>query len=90
MCACVVFDCFSFSLNTKFQCYCSGAHPTQTALCGRTAIGIACLNKHAEVLELLLNACVNYEPSNYDYDTGESEAKKWKGQERDDEQVLEV
>lgn len=36
------------------------------------------------MLEFLLNACANY-----DYDTGESEAKKWKRQDRDDEHTPE-
>lgn len=58
----------------------TGANPTQPAGCGRTAIGIACLNKHVNVLELLLNACKNHGPQPYSYgvDSGESEAKKWK------------
>lgn len=30
-----------------------------------------------------MNACANYEPTCYDYDTGESEAKKWKRQDGD-------
>lgn len=55
-----------------------GANATQTALCGRTAVGIACLKKHVDVLELLLNSCANYEPTDYHYDMGESGAKKWK------------
>lgn len=67
-----------------------GANPTQTSLCGRTAIGIACVNKHVEVLELLLNACENYGPtSHYDYETGESEAKKWRRHDRDDDNTPE-
>lgn len=56
-----------------------GANPTQIAACGRTAIGIACHKKHVNVLELLLNACKN----SRNYDSGESEAKKWKWQNRD-------
>lgn len=60
-----------------------GANPTQTASCGRTAIGIACLNKHLNVLELLLNACKNYGPAPYSYNSGESEAKKWKRHDRE-------
>lgn len=40
------------------------------------------------LLELLLNSCENNEPStNYDIDMGENETKKWKRQERDDEQT---
>lgn len=35
------------------------------------------------MLDLLLNACANYEPSPYDYETGETEAKKWKRHEGD-------
>lgn len=42
---------------------------------GRTAIGIACVNKHSEALELCLAACKNYQSSD---ECGESEAKKWK------------
>lgn len=61
----------------------SGANPTQTAPCGRTAIGIACLNKHVNVLELLLNACKNYGSTACTFDSGESEAKKWKRHDRD-------
>lgn len=49
-----------------------------TVGCGRTAIGIACLNKHANVLELLLNSCKNHGPTMFGRDPGESEAKKWK------------
>lgn len=41
-------------------------------------------------MELLLNACVNYDPSHFEYaDTGESEAKKWKRHDRDGEQTPE-
>lgn len=42
-----------------------------------------------DVLELLLIACANYVPSHYDYETGESEAKKWKRHDRDGDQTPE-
>lgn len=53
----------------------SGANPTEISFFGRTAVGIACVNKHPEALELLLLACKNCHLSRED---GESEAKKWK------------
>lgn len=79
----------SNNLNNSIISSNLGANPTQTAHCGRTAIGIACLNKHVDMLELLLNACANYQPSHYDYETGQSEAKKWKRHDRDDDQTPE-
>lgn len=79
----------SNNLNNSIISSNLGANPTQTAHCGRTAIGIACLNKHVDMLELLLNACANYLPSHYDYETGQSEAKKWKRHDRDDDQTPE-
>lgn len=36
-----------------------------------------------------MNACASYGSLQYDYETGESEAKKWKRQERDDEETPE-
>lgn len=50
-------------------------NPTEVSFFGRTAIGIACVNKHSEALELCLAACKNYESPD---ECGESEAKKWK------------
>lgn len=50
-------------------------NPTEVSFYGRNAIGIACLNKNFEALELLLAACKNYRPSD---DCGEIEAKKLK------------
>lgn len=47
------------------------------------------MNKHVEILELLINACESYAPTQYDYDTGESEAKKWKRHERDEDNTPE-
>lgn len=46
---------------------------------GTTAIGVACVKKHSEVLEILLESCSNYQSSCGGYEIGESEAKKWKG-----------
>lgn len=39
-----------------------GANPTTISSCGRTAIGIACLNKFHEILEILLQSCAEYKP----------------------------
>ncbi|XP_031623706.1 ankyrin-1-like [Contarinia nasturtii] len=85
LCKCVEYN----DLENVQKLLDQGANPTQTALCGRTAIGIACLNKHVEALDILLKACVNYQPSRFDYNTGESEAKKWKRHDIDGEHTPE-
>lgn len=53
----------------------TGVNPTEVSFFGRSAIAIACLNKHHEALELCLAACKNYQSSD---ECGESDAKKWK------------
>lgn len=45
---------------------------------GKTAIGVACVNKNFSALELLLSSCLSYQSNHYDDECGESEAKKWK------------
>lgn len=64
-----------------------GANPTVIISSGRTAIGLACLNKYANILKVLLESCAEYQPmggvdrtewsTDGDGDGG-SEAKKWK------------
>lgn len=64
-----------------------GANPTVIISSGRTAIGLACLNKYAHILKVLLESCAEYQPmggvdrtewsTDGDCDGG-SEAKKWK------------
>lgn len=62
-----------------------GANPTVIISSGRTAVGLACLNKFASILKVLLESCADYQPTgNVDRtewpadDDGGSEAKKWK------------